>query len=210
MINFNIKDFQKNIHNLEYNPRYISKEDLKSLQDSMDDLGDIGGFIINYPSGELIGGNMRNSIIDLSKAEIEIIHQYDEPQENGDIAYGYAIYQGHRFNLRIVQWDDYKVKVANLRANKLGGKTDWDILLNNFDEKELLAGGFTEDDILGFDLNSFDDPADPNEKVGTEKEKQNKNLVTILCEDETQAEEVNDLIIELFQEQGLDLKVLIK
>lgn len=43
----------------DYNPRKISSQQLKRLKKSLNEFGDLSGFVVNVRTGNLIGGHQR-------------------------------------------------------------------------------------------------------------------------------------------------------
>ena len=134
------------------NPRQITRQQYDDLQKWLDELGDLSGIVHEVQTDELVGGNMRSSVFDLSQCEVHIVEEYDVPDKQGTIALGYVIWRGHKYSYRQVVWDAEKIERANLIANKAGGDWNFEILANQFDEDVLLSSGFTEFDLGKFDL----------------------------------------------------------
>lgn len=122
------------------NPRQITTKQYKALCVSLDELGDLSGIVHNIPTDEIIGGNQRMRALDLKDEDIVITEQYDEPTRAGTVALGYVERHGEKFGYRAVAWDAETCRLANLRANHLGGSDDWDILAG-WDMETLEAGG---------------------------------------------------------------------
>lgn len=141
------------------NPRYITESAFDRLQETMERLGDISGIVFNQRTGQLVGGHQRSKVIDLNLCAIEIVKRFDPPTEDGTVSVGYAYWMGRRFNYRIVDWDEKTAELANLVANKAGGKWDYEALANDFELDLLLEVGFTELELFGVDdaLPSTDD-----------------------------------------------------
>ena len=136
------------------NPRKISDERFAQLGDSLRELGDLGGIVVNRPTKEVIGGNQRTKgfLQDRDSYEIVIEKEFHEKQTDGTVAYGYIIRKENgeevqRFSYREVEWDDKTCERANIVANKLTGFWDFEILANQFELDDLLTFGFTESDL---------------------------------------------------------------
>ncbi len=139
------------------NPRKITERSLKRLRDDLAALGDIGGIVENAADeataplthGQLVGGHQRlramfgerSGEFALSDADIEIITQYDEPNEQGTIAEGFIRWRGNRYAYRRVVWDDDTFRRANFKANMPAGQWDWDIFANTIDADDIQAWG---------------------------------------------------------------------
>lgn len=126
------------------NPRKITGKQYELLQASLKEFGDLSGVVVNVKTGEIIGGNQRTRILKTEGAKIEIIKKFDKPSSTGTVAYGYIILGDEKYNYREVSWDKKKEEIANIRANKVGGVFDFDILANQFDIEVLEEAGFEE------------------------------------------------------------------
>lgn len=124
------------------NPRRISEADLKSLEKSMLQFGDLSGIVINKGTFtgremELVGGNVRAGRLGLTTT-LNIIwgEEIENPIENGTLAVGYVLHPetGERFNVRLVDWSQEMCDAANIAANAEGGKFDFEVLSKNFPE----------------------------------------------------------------------------
>lgn len=133
------------------NPRKISKEELKQLEENIKELGDLSGIIHDVNTDEIIGGNQRSKVIDINNCQIEIIKEFEKPDAQGTLAIGYVIWQGTKLNYRKVDWDEKQREKANITANKLGGNFDL-ALLKNFQLKDLTNWGFDKSELYNFDI----------------------------------------------------------
>lgn len=126
------------------NPRKITDEDFALLGSSLKEFGDLSGIVLNRSSGELVGGNQRTNFFKLEpeKCKIILTEELDKPSPTGTVALGYVLYNGERFSLRVVDWNEDQEKRANILANKVGGVWDFDKLANAFDVDMLLSHGF--------------------------------------------------------------------
>lgn len=102
------------------NPRKISKKQRDKLRENMETLGDISGIVHNLNTGEIIGGNQRSRIIDIEKADIEVLQEYDEPDQQGTVKIGWVTWNKTRWNYRAVRWTNEQAERANITANSLG------------------------------------------------------------------------------------------
>jgi DNA modification methylase len=139
------------------NPRRITKKQFADLQDSLKRLGDLSGIVHDLTSDEIISGNQRMDVFDLKTAQIEITERLERPDEQGTVARGWVIWQGHRYTYRAVAWDEQTRAEANIRANKAGGSWDFDTLANEFEFDDLLAWGFDEAELTGLDFGDEDE-----------------------------------------------------
>lgn len=128
------------------NPRVITDGKLTSLGDSLSNLGDLGGIVHDLNSDEIIGGNQRGRVFDINECEIEIVHQDDEPDEQGTVAHGFVVWKGKRYAYRQVRWTPRQAEEANIKANRLGGEWDWEALAE-WDYGDLTAWGFEADEL---------------------------------------------------------------
>lgn len=131
------------------NPRWISSKKFEHLTDTLARLGDLSGIVHDLNSDEIIGGNQRMRVFDLTESDVEIVERFDQPDEQGTVALGYVIWQGKRYSYRQVRWDERTAEEANIVANKAGGDWDFDILANEFDVEDLLRYGFEEHELAG-------------------------------------------------------------
>jgi DNA modification methylase len=136
------------------NPRQITKKEFADLRDSLRKFGDLSGIVHNLNTDEIISGNQRIEVFDLSKLQIDITERLPEPDEQGTVATGWVIWEGKRYTYRAVMWDEKQSEEANVRANKAGGSWNFDILANEFSIPDLLEWGFSERELQlgGFDL----------------------------------------------------------
>lgn len=134
------------------NPRKITKDQFSDLKKSLEELGDLSGIIINKPTMELIGGNMRDKVMNLKSSNITWVIEHDTPTKTGTLALGYVVYNAEKYSVRLVEWTEEQCELANIRANKMGGSFDFDMLANEFDMDILLNSGFSREELEGFDL----------------------------------------------------------
>lgn len=139
-----------NLQGKEYhkNPRKITKRQFELLNDSLDEFGDLSGVILNTRTQEFIGGNQRSKIFQQKGAELEITQRYETPTKTGTVAQGFILVDGEKYSYREVDWDKRKEESANIRANKIGGSFDFDILANQFDVEILTESGFVEEELF--------------------------------------------------------------
>ena len=135
----------KKITEYKKNPRKITNKRLSALEITMDELGDISGITHDITTNEIISGNQRCKVVDINKAEIVLTEEYDKPDKQGTIAWGYVVWKGSKFNYRRVKWNDKTREKANIVANAAGGEWDYNILSNDFEESNLLEYGMILD-----------------------------------------------------------------
>lgn len=91
-----------------YNPRRISDKAAKGLKRSIEKFGDIGGITWNRCTGNLVTGHQR----------VDQLKKLGAKLDNDCL-----VYDGKRFKINVVDWDDIQEKAANVAANNdaIGG-----------------------------------------------------------------------------------------
>jgi len=133
------------------NPRTITKQQFGDLQQWLAELGDLGGVVHDLNSDEIVAGNQRGRVFDVNRCDIVLVEEYSEPDEQGTVALGHIVWEGHRYSYRAVKWMPEQCEKANVVANRAGGQWDFDVLANEFDLDDLLVWGFMEEDLIGID-----------------------------------------------------------
>jgi hypothetical protein len=126
------------------NPRRISKAQYKRLQETLDELGDLGGIVHDLNSDQIIGGNQRSTVFDVARMRPAITEKFDEPNKQGTVARGYVEWHGEKFAYRAVRWTDEQCRKGNIVANIAGGMWDWDALAG-WDAAQLQEWGFDQE-----------------------------------------------------------------
>ena len=144
------------------NPRKITDAQLEQLKSNIKELGDLSGIVHDLNTDEIISGNQRSKVININECEIEIVKQYDEPNEQGTIAFGFVIFENQRLNYRQVRWNDKQREKACITANALGGEWDYKIL-DMFDNHDLIDWGL--DNLKHDDFNVDELFEDVNKEV---------------------------------------------
>lgn len=144
------------------NPRKISEAQLEQLKQNIQELGDLSGIVHDLNTDEIISGNQRSKVININECEIEIVKHYDEPNEQGTIAFGFVIFENQRLNYRQVRWNEKQREKACITANALGGEWDYKIL-DTFDNHDLVDWGL--DNLIHDDLNVDELFEDVNKEV---------------------------------------------
>lgn len=139
----------------ENNPRKITKKQFEQLSADLEEFGDLGGIVHDIESDQVISGNQRCRVLDLSKIQPIITEQFDAPTRTGTVAVGYVEWRGERFSYRAVRWTPEQCKAANIIANVAGGSWDWDILSNSWDADLLKGVGFDDDLLKDWQQNSI-------------------------------------------------------
>ena len=144
------------------NPRKITDAQLEQLKSNIKELGDLSGIVHDLNTDEIISGNQRSKVININECEIEIVKKYDEPNEQGTIAFGFVIFENQRLNYRQVRWNEKQREKACITANALGGEWDYKIL-DTFDNHDLVDWGL--DNLIHDDLNVDELFEDVNKEV---------------------------------------------
>ena len=159
------------------NPRKITDAQLEQLKSNIKELGDLSGIVHDLNTDEIISGNQRSKVININECEIEIVKKYDEPNEQGTIAFGFVIYENQRLNYRQVRWNEKQREKACITANALGGEFDYKILQSEFDTELLKGWGIEDiDNHRILDMDNFF-----NEEKAEVKEKRKKIVTCPHC-----------------------------
>ncbi len=150
----------------DYNPRRITDKQLKMLKKSLEEFGDLSGFVFNRRTGNLISGHQRLKCLPASA----VIEKKELPKQSrtGTVAEGYIEINGERFIYREVDWSVEKEKAANIAANKHGGEfdnnklqvlleelsalPDFDFELTGFDIEDIVRKPKVEDEVKEWDI----------------------------------------------------------
>ena len=186
----------KELENHKDNPRKISKKQFTKLEETMKAYGDLSGIVHNLEDNQLISGNQRTRVFNLSDCKITISQEFKTPTPNGTVAIGYIEYNNELFNYRQVRWNQDKANKAMIIANKAGGEFDLDILANipNIDLTDLKEIGFTE-----IELGLGEPPQLPQQ----EQEKESRLSVEVFF---TEMQDANDFFEEM-QSHNFNCKV---
>ena len=159
------------------NPRKITDAQLEQLKSNIKELGDLSGIVHDLNTDEIISGNQRSKVININECEIEIVKKYDEPNEQGTIAFGFVIFENKRLNYRQVRWNEKQREKACITANALGGEFDYKILQSEFDTELLKGWGIEDiDNHRILDMDNFF-----NEEKAEVKEKRKKIVTCPHC-----------------------------
>lgn len=132
------------------NPRTVTDDKLKLLRKALSEFGDLGGFVFNRRTKQLVGGHQRARVIP-PEADVHVEKTYKKPTRTGTCAEGYVLFEGERFAYREVDWSSAKEKAANIAANK--GAGEWDYALLGQWIQELNAEKNFDLDLTMFDEN---------------------------------------------------------
>ena len=159
------------------NPRKITDAQLEQLKSNIKELGDLSGIVHDLNTDEIISGNQRSKVININECEIEIVKKYDEPNDQGTIAFGFVIFENQRLNYRQVRWNEKQREKACITANALGGEFDYKILQSEFDNELLKGWGIEDiDNHRILDMDNFF-----NEEKAEVKEKRKKIVTCPHC-----------------------------
>ena len=118
------------------NPRTISPRTKGGLSYSMQEFGDLSGFVFNVRSGQLVSGHQRKDIL---PADSPITHFREMVDSTGTVGIGVVMGEGKSWHVRFVDWDMAKERAANLIANNphLSGTftDDVDEILRSIEEE---------------------------------------------------------------------------
>lgn len=134
------------------NPRHITEDRKKELEQNMIELGDISGITHDLNTDEIISGNQRSKIIKLNECEIIITEKYANPTAQGTVKIGHVIWQGQKFNYRAVRWDENQRAKANITANALTGFWSHEILGNDWGDFDLEKWGLPADELKALEV----------------------------------------------------------
>ena len=185
----NIKNEIGKITEYHKNPRFISRENLDNLEEWLIQFGDLGVLTVDINTWQVVSGNQRNKIININECIIEDLHVLDVMTKAGTVAWAYVIYNGERFPIRFVKWDEKQVEQAVIIANKSGGIWDIEKLLNEFDNELLLESGWSEEELIGV----FDDEEDKDTSIGEDHE--DEESFSLMFHFDTETEMLDALVL---------------
>lgn len=122
----------------EYNPRQITKKQVKDLKDSIEKFGIVDPLIINSDN-TIIGGHQRFAILNEASKRVD----WEDPPKVPCV---------------ILDLSKEQERELNVRLNKSGGEWDFD-LLSNFEIEELKDWGFKEIE-LGLNIDKIEEKKD--------------------------------------------------
>ena len=118
-----------------YNPRQISTNQYRDLEESIDKFGLVDPIIVNGKTMTIIGGHQRSKIW-TEKAKQSKMDDITIP-------------------CVVLELNKEEERELNIRLNKSGGEFDLDILANEFEIEELKDWGFKEIE-LGLNIDKID------------------------------------------------------
>jgi len=139
-----IKDIElSKLKPAEYNPRQITKKQVKDLKESIEKFGIVDPLIINSDN-TIIGGHQRFAILNEASKKVD----WEYPPKVPCV---------------ILDLSKEQERELNIRLNKSGGEWDFD-LLSNFEIEELKDWGFKEIE-LGLNIDKIEEKKDNNHIV---------------------------------------------
>lgn len=157
------------------NPRTLSKEQGKHLEESLSKFGQCEPVVINQ-DGLIIGGHQR--VRTLKKLGYKTVDVY----------------------VPDTILDEKEVEELSIRLNKNTGEWDWEILGNEWEVEDLLKWGFTQDE-LDVDIEVIDGTGPDDEEIEPPKEAKSKlgdfyvlGNHRLLCGDSTNPDDVKKLL----------------
>jgi len=131
-----IKDIElSKLKPAEYNPRQITKKQVKDLKESIEKFGIVDPLIINSDN-TIIGGHQRFAILNEASKKVD----WEYPPKVPCV---------------ILDLSKEQERELNIRLNKSGGEWDFD-LLSNFEIEELKDWGFKEIE-LGLNIDKIEE-----------------------------------------------------
>ena len=139
-----IKDIElSKLKPAKYNPRQITKKQVKDLKESIEKFGIVKPIVINSDN-TIIGGHQRFAILNEASKKVD----WEYPPKVPCV---------------ILDLSKEEERELNIRLNKSGGEWDFD-LLSNFEIEELQDWGFKEIE-LGLNIDKIEEKKDNNHIV---------------------------------------------
>lgn len=158
----------KNLKANPDNPRTASEPKLAQLKKALHEFGDLGGFVYNRRTKQLVGGHQRAKVMP-GDLNVNLTNVLKKPTRTGTVAEGFVMLDGERFSYREVDWTPAKEKAANIAANKGAGEWDYAALGDwmqelSGEEFDLDLTMFDEAERKGFFSEAWEDSGDAVEK----------------------------------------------
>lgn len=129
------------------NPRFIRREKSEWLENSLDEFGDLSGYVFNK-GGMIISAHQRWEKIKGKVKEIVVRETFKKPLPDGTIERGhFELTDGTKHDYSVRDWTPEKADRATIRANaQNAGEWDADVLANKweFEPEELQEMGVPE------------------------------------------------------------------
>lgn len=130
----------QDIHPNPKNPRFLRKEKSEWLEDSLNEFGDLSGYVFNK-GGMIISAHQRWEKIKPKVKGVVIRETFKKPLSDGTIERGhFELNDGTKHDYSVRDWTPEKADRATIRANaQNAGEWDADILANQWEyEPEVL------------------------------------------------------------------------
>jgi len=154
------------IHPNPKNPRFLRKEKSEWLEDSLNEFGDLSGYVFNK-GGMIISAHQRWEKIKDRIKEIVIRETFKKPLPDGTIERGhFELTDGTKHDYSVRDWTPEKADRATIRANaQNAGEWDADILANQWEyEPEVLQDMGVPEWVFGEDGDENGQDVDYSEK----------------------------------------------
>ena len=154
------------IHPNPKNPRFLRKERSEWLEDSLNEFGDLSGYVFNK-GGMIISAHQRWEKIKPKVKEVVIRETFKKPLPDGTIERGhFELNDGTKHDYSVRDWTPEKADRATIRANaQNAGEWDADILANQWEyEPEVLQDMGVPEWVFGEDGDENGQDVDYSEK----------------------------------------------
>ena len=158
----------QDIHPNPKNPRFLRKERSEWLEDSLNEFGDLSGYVFNK-GGMIISAHQRWEKIKPKVKEVVVRETFKKPLPDGTIERGhFELNDGTKHDYSVRDWTPEKADRATIRANaQNAGEWDADILANQWEyEPEVLqdmgvsewvfGGGHSANEMSEEDINALE------------------------------------------------------
>ena len=156
----------QDIHPNPKNPRFLRKERSEWLEDSLNEFGDLSGYVFNK-GGMIISAHHRWEKINPKVKEVVIRETFKKPLPDGTIERGhFELNDGTKHDYSVRDWTPEKADRATIRANaQNAGEWDADILANQWEyEPEVLQDMGVPEWVFGEDGDENGQDVDYSEK----------------------------------------------
>lgn len=122
------------IHPNPKNPRFLRKEKSEWLEDSLNEFGDLSGYVFNK-DGMIISAHQRWEKIRPKVKEVVVRETFKKPLPDGTIERGhFELKDGTKHDYSVRDWTPEKADRATIRANaQNAGEWDADVLANQWE-----------------------------------------------------------------------------
>ncbi len=154
------------IHPNPKNPRFLRKEKSEWLEDSLNEFGDLSGYVFNK-GGMIISAHQRWEKIKPKVKEVVVRETFKKPLPDGTIERGhFELNDGTKHDYSVRDWTPEKADRATIRANaQNAGEWDADILANQWEyEPEVLQDMGVPEWVFGEDGDENGQDVDYSEK----------------------------------------------